>query len=45
VLPFSDGNSYVTTVDTGVIVNKMIKANINGISMFTTLKEIEINEI
>jgi hypothetical protein len=41
VLPYPDGNRD----DTGVIFNKVIKANINGISMFTTLKEIEINEI
>jgi hypothetical protein len=45
VLPFLDGKRDDTTVDTGVTFNKMIKANINVISMFTTLKEIEINEI
>jgi hypothetical protein len=45
VLPFPDGNRDDTSVDSGVTFNKMIKANINGISIFTTLKEIEINEI
>jgi hypothetical protein len=45
VLLFPDGKKDDTTVDSGVTFNKMIKANINGISMLTTLKEIEITII
>jgi hypothetical protein len=45
VLLFPDDNRDGTTVATGDTFNKMRKAYINGISMFTTLKEIGINEI